>query len=129
MKNLDRLSRVRQEIHQAREARERLEMVVLEMGPVLQGSLIKRHLGTATERRKAPAYYLSRAEGGRTRLVYIPRDRVEAVRRATEAWRHFKSTLRQWEKIHDRIARLLRQVGRLRQERGDGTRSHPAGTS
>jgi hypothetical protein len=125
----DRLSRVRQEIRQAQDTRERLEKTVLNIGVVLQGSLIKRYLGTAAERRKAPAYYLSRAEGGRTRLVYIPRDRVEPVRRATQAWRHFKSVLRQWEKVNDRLGHLLRQVGRLRQERGDGTRSDTAGTS
>jgi len=125
----DRLSRVRQEIRQARDTRERLEKAVLSMGVVLQGSLIKRHLGTAAERRKTPAYYLSRAEGGRTRLVYIPRDRVESVRLATEAWRDFKAVLRQWEQVNDRMGRLLRQVGQLRQERGNGTRPHPAGTS
>jgi hypothetical protein len=129
MATADRLSRLRQEIQQARDTRERLEKAVLNLGVVLQGSLIKRHLGTAAHRRKAPAYYLSRAEEGRTRLVYIPRARVESVRRATQAWRHFKSVLRQWEKVNDRMGRLLRQVGRLRQERGDGTRSHSAGTS
>lgn len=129
MTSAGRLSRVRQEIHQARDVRERLEKAILNLGIVLQGSLIKRHLGTSAERRKTPAYYLSRAEGGRTRLVYIPRDRMESVRRATQAWRHFKSVLRQWEKVNDRLGRLLRQVGQLRQERGDGTRSHSASTS
>jgi hypothetical protein len=129
MTTADRLSRLRQEIQQARDTRERLEKAVLNLGVVLQGSLIKRHLGTAAHRRKTPAYYLSRAEEGRTRLVYIPRDRVESVRRATQAWRHFKSVLRQWEKVNDRMGRLLRQVGRMGQERGDGTRSHSAGTS
>jgi hypothetical protein len=129
MTTADRLSRLRQEIQQARDARERFEKEILSLGVVLQGSLIKRHLGTAAHHRKTAAYYLSRSEGGRTRLVYIPRDRVESVRRATQAWRHFKSVLRQWEKVNDRMGRLLRQVGRLRQERGDGTRSHSAGTS
>jgi hypothetical protein len=128
MTTADRLSRVRQEIHQARDTRERLEKAILDRRVVLQGSLIKRHLGTAAHRRKTPAYYLSRSEEGRTRLVYVPRDQVESVRRATQGWRHFKSMLRQWEKLNDRMGRLLRQVGRIGQERGDGTRSHPAGT-
>ena len=129
MTNADRLSRLRHEVHQAGETRDRLEQAILDLGAVVQGSLIKRYLGSSAQRRKAPAYYLSRAEGGRTRLVYIPRERVESVRRSTQAWRHFKSVLRQWEKVNYRIGHLLRQVGRLRQERRDGTRPHTAGTS
>jgi hypothetical protein len=129
MTRADRLSRLRQEFHRLSDARKRLEDAVLDLRVVLQGSLIQRHLGTAAHRRKTPAYYLSRSEGGRTRLVYVPRDQVDGVRRATQAWRHFKSMLRQWEKVNERMGRLLRQVGRLVQERGDGTRSHPAGSS
>ena len=77
---------------------ELLEALSKEAAFMLRGSLVKLkgkcgkpNCGCAQDPSKRHTrYYLSYSEKGKTRMIYISRDRIEQVREAVDAWKSFK---------------------------------------
>jgi len=78
---------------------------------MLAASLVERHLGTRQRKRESSAFYLSWARAGRTRLLYVAKDRLAGVRQAVEAWRAFRGALRRWRDLSGRLETLWRELG------------------
>jgi hypothetical protein len=92
---------------------------------MIAASLIERHLGTRSRRRAAAAFYLSRAEHGRTRLRYVPKNKLEGVRARTEAWRGYRQGVRRVRELGRKLVELLGRLGHAQADRpgrGDGSR-------
>jgi len=125
MANPVRASRLRQEIGKIRE-----ELIVLLdrlLGPrrMIAASLIERHLGRRSRRRASSAFYLSRAEGGRTRLTYVAKKKLEGVRGRTEGWRGYRQGVRRVRELGGKLVKLLGELGEAqaaRPGRRDGSR-------
>ena len=92
---------------------------------MVAASLIERHLGTKRRKRASPAFYLSRAEDGRTRLTYVPKKKLEGVRVRTEAWREYRRGLRRVRELAAKLVELLGELGDAQADRPgrkDGSR-------
>ena len=81
---------------------------------MLQGSLVKRYVKCGKENchcaegeGHGPVFYLSYKEKGLTRLIYIPSEEVEKVKRQL-------STFKQYKEIGGKIAKLNREILKLR---------------
>ena len=57
--------------------------------------------------RRHPATYLSMKEKGRTRLVYLPKERVAHARAMVQEWKRLKELLLDMSKTNAEILRLL----------------------
>ena len=84
---------------------------------MVRASLIERHLGTSGRKRGAGAFYLSWAEGGRTRLVYVRRAQVPAVRAPVAAWREHRRLVRRLRRAAAQLAGVAEQLGAAQAER------------
>ena len=84
---------------------------------MVRASLIERHLGTSGRKRAAAAFYLSWAEGGRTRLVYVPREQVAAVQAQVEARREHRRLVRRLRQAAGQLAAVAEQLGQAQAER------------
>ncbi|MBN2563448.1 MAG: hypothetical protein JXQ75_21210 [Phycisphaerae bacterium] len=92
---------------------------------MIAAGLIERHLGTRSRKRASSAFYLSRAEGGRTRLTYVPKKKLAQTRARTEAWRGYRGGVRRVRELAGRLVRLLGELGEAQADRGgrgDGSR-------
>lgn len=58
------------------------------------------------------AYYLSKNEGGRTKMLYIPKEKVEAVKRGIESYREYKQLGKEICRINEEIIKLEKEEGR-----------------
>jgi hypothetical protein len=83
----------------------RIELSLRLTGPawILAGTLVKRYLrcrrdGCPICRKQGghgPAYYLSvRGQDGKTRMVYVPKERLAEARQGVKAYRRLKEGLR-----------------------------------
>lgn len=62
--------------------------------------------------RKHPAWYLSISERGGTRLTYLPRDKVKAVRAMTRNWRKLKELMKELAGMNMRtILEIRKEIG------------------
>jgi len=57
--------------------------------------------------RRHPATYLSMKEKGRTRLVYLPKERVSHARAMVREWKRLEKLLLEMSKTNAEILRLL----------------------
>ena len=73
-------------------------------------SVIERYLGSGTERRSSPAYYLSRSVQGQSKLTYIKKEALAAVRQQCDAHRNFQQLLAQWRQLTAELDRLWEQL-------------------
>jgi hypothetical protein len=115
-----RASQLRQRIAVLGRELAALEQNLLEPRRMIAASLIQRHLGTAEHKRASPAFYLSCARQGRTHLVHVSKDRVQAVQCGVDAWRAYRARLRRWRAVSSQMADLLRELGDVQAE-------HPGG--
>jgi len=113
----EQASRLRQRIAQLGRELSALQSRLLRPRRMTAASLVERRLGTRERKRASTAFYLSYAEEGRTRLVHVPKDKVERVRSRVEAWRSFRTALRSWRETSVEMARLLRELGEAQAER------------
>ena len=111
MGDMSKASELRQRIRRLVTERCRVEQELLRRRSMLRASLIERHLGTRTHKRRSGAWYLSWASGGRTRLRYVPRGRLEVVRRSVQSWREYRALQRRWRELTRETAELWRQLG------------------
>jgi len=117
-----RASQLRQEIGRLARELSGLTQELLRPGRMIAGSLVERHLGTRHQKRVSAAFYLSWAEGRRTRWAYVPRDQVEEVARQVEAWKEYRQTLRRWWEVAETLWGLWRELGEA-QRPGPGKES------
>ena len=106
-----RASELRQEIARLTTQRSAVERRLMARRRMLAASLVERHLGTRRRKRESSAFYLSWARAGRTRLLYVAKDRLAEVRQVVEAWRSFRAALRRWRELSEGIEALLRELG------------------
>ena len=99
MRNRRRDSTLRQEIARGGAELAALHREMLRPHQMMAASLIERHLGTRGQKRRSSAFYLSWAQGGRTRLKYVPRKDLERVRAQVEAWQAYRARLRRWRQV------------------------------
>lgn len=77
----------------------------------LRGSCGKPSCACAGNRDRAHLrHYLSWTEGGRTRMLYIPQDQLEAFRQATRAWAEFKRLSQQLARRNALKLKLEREI-------------------
>ena len=73
--------------------RRSLESQLLQPRPMIAASLLERFLPGGQSRRSSPAYYLSRWQQGRSKLTYVRKQELAAVRQQCQAYREFQQVL------------------------------------
>jgi len=101
---------------QRRPLRQRLQAIFQPL-PILAGSLVKQYVncgkpGCRCQRGKkhGPLFYLYLKEQGRSRSLYVPREKVMEIRRQIQNYRHLQKELAK------RVRRQLRAWQRNLQE-------------
>jgi uncharacterized protein YjiS (DUF1127 family) len=110
-------SRLRQQFCRLREERNQLEEDILEIRALFRGSLVGHMSLRGGERRREPAYYVSRLDGGRRRFVYVRKSELERVRSLVEAYRRYQRGLRRLRGISEEA---LKALGALRESQDMG---------
>jgi hypothetical protein len=118
-----RASQLRQRIALLGRELAAVQQKLLKPRRMIAASLIQRHLGTSEHKRASTAFYLSCARQGRTRLVHVSKDRVDAVRCGVQQWRAYRAGLRRWRKVSSQMADLLRELGEVQAEHPGGEQS------
>ena len=90
--------------------RRALESKLLQPRSMSPASLIERYLGSGTKRRSSPAYYLSRSVQGRSKLTYVKKEALAAVRQQCDAHRDFQQLLAQWRPWTAEVDRWWEQL-------------------
>jgi len=119
--------------HRASQIRQRILKLVAELlalqnellrhRQMIPASLLERYLGSTEQKRPSCAFYLSFLQNGRTKLVYVPRDRLDAVSAKVKTWREYRAGVRRWRELSAQIYRLLRELGQAQaQDPGKGKR-------
>lgn len=124
---MDEVLRLRHEYNRLQAACRALEEALLETGPFVKGSLVRRFsvCGKASCRcqrgeKHGPFWYLSRSAGGRTRLHYLGRAKADLVVARVEAygrWRRLRQRVRQ---VHREMEAVLDRLGAVLAAAGEG---------
>ena len=84
---------------------------------ILQGTIVEsfttcgnKGFRCAKGEKHGPNYYLSTKEGGKTQMLYIPRDRLGEVRAAVKRYREVKEAMREVILINRELFRLGEEV-------------------
>ena len=75
-----------------------------------QAMLVERFLGAGDSPRQSPAYYLSRSMQGRSKLTYVKKQELDAVRLQCAAYRAFQQNLRSWRRISATLQQRWKQL-------------------
>lgn len=110
-------SRIRQHLRQLRQERNQLEEQLLEIRELFRGSLVGHSTLRGGARRRVPAYYVSRLDGGRRRLVYVRKSELERTRSLVEAYRRYQRGLRRLRVLSQET---LEALGTLRESQDTG---------
>ena len=106
-------SRIRQRVDRLFAQRQKLERTLLrQRHGMLDACLVARGGLAGGKVRKTPAFYLSRKVQGKTKLTYVRKEELPAVRRQTDRWRQFSCALAEWVKVNEEIEKLLRALGK-----------------
>ena len=101
---------LRRQIRTLQAERRALESKLMQPQAMLAASLVERFLSTGDSRRQAPAYYLSRSEQGRSKLTYVKKEELDAVRRQCAAYRAFQQNLRAWRQVTAALQQRWKQL-------------------
>ena len=101
---------LRHQIRTLQLRRRSLESQLLQPRSMSSACVIERYLGNGTKRRSSPAYYLSRSVQGRSRLTYIKKEALAAVRQQCDAHRNFQQLLAQWRQLNAEVDQLWEQL-------------------
>src|SRR5712692_3200575 len=77
---------------------------------MLAASLVERFLRAGDSVRRSPAYYLSRSEQGRSKLTYVKKEELDAVRLQCAAYRAFQQNLRAWRRVTAALQQRWKQL-------------------
>jgi hypothetical protein len=106
----DSADQLRAQIRTLQAQRRSLESKLMQPHPMLAASLIERFLRTGDSPRTAPAYYLSHAEHGRSKLTYVKKEDLALVRQHCAAYRSFQQNLKEWRQVCATLQQRLKQL-------------------
>jgi hypothetical protein len=90
--------------------RRSLESQLLQPRPMIAASRVERFLPRGQSRRSSPAYYLSRWRQGRSKLTYVRKEELAAVRQPCQAYREFQQALRGWREVTQELEALWKRL-------------------
>ena len=90
---------LRGQIRTLQAERRSLESKLMQPQAMLAASLVERFLCAGDSPRHSPAYYLSRSEQGRSKLTYVKKEELDAVRLQCAVYRAFQQNLRAWRRV------------------------------
>ncbi|MBT9137068.1 MAG: hypothetical protein DDT34_02154 [Firmicutes bacterium] len=115
--DLQRLSRLRQDIHRLGAKAARLLRVLLDRRPLIRGTVyeLRRKCGKpscrcVTEGKLHPAMVISWNENGRQRLRALNKTEVAELRRRTSRYRHFRKSRAALINLHAEILALIDEI-------------------
>jgi hypothetical protein len=108
----DSAAELRGQIRVLQAQRRALESKLLQPRSLLPASLIERFLRSGDAPRATPAYYLSRTEHGRSKLTYVKKEDLAAVRERCAAYRAFQQNLHQWRQLTAALQQRWKQLQR-----------------
>jgi len=103
-------SRLRQQIARAAAELSSIQEGLLRPRQMIAASVIERHLGTHNQKRSSSAFYLSYAEGGRTRLIYVSKGKLGRVQAQVAAWKEYRTGVRRWRQAAATMVELLGEL-------------------
>ena len=80
---------------------------VVGVGDFVRGSVVVLRRPCTYANCRDPATYLSMKEKGRTRLIYLPKERVAHARKMVAEWKRLAKLLLEMSKTNAEILRLL----------------------
>jgi hypothetical protein len=95
-----------------------LQEEILQPRQMISASLIERYLGTKEHKRTSPAFYLSFSQNGKTKLQYVPKNKLKTMRTQAVEWKRYQQALRQWRQLSRRIWQDFKQLGKLQDQLG-----------
>jgi hypothetical protein len=101
---------LRGQIRTLQAERRSLESKLMQPQAILAASLVERFLRAGDSPRHSPAYYLSRSEQGRSKLTYVKKEELDAVRRQCAAYRTFQQNLRAWRRVTAALQQRWKQL-------------------
>ena len=101
---------LREQIRTLQSERRSLESKLMQPQAMLAASLVKRFLRAGDSPRHSPAYYLSRSEQGRSKLTYVKKEELDAVRLQCAAYRAFQQNLRAWRRVTAALQQRWKQL-------------------
>ncbi|SRR6266849_7780012 len=90
--------------------RRSLESKLMQPQAMRAPSLVERFLCAGETTRHSPAYYLSRSEQGRSKLTYVKKEELDAVRRQCAAYHAFQQNLRAWRRVTAALQQRWKQL-------------------
>ena len=119
------ISKIRQKVRQLREVRSRLEKNNMNMGPMVEGSLITHYKPCGNKRCKCargelhgPYWYLSTQKERKTRLKYIPKQKLKRVSQLANTYKEFQRNIQEIRSLNKEIDELLKQIRSCRVREG-----------
>jgi hypothetical protein len=118
----DRLSRIRQSLHELAKEIEKLIPVFAERHPLVKGTVYeqRRKCGKPTCRcatgEPHSSMILSRSEGGRTKLVAIPSGHLKDLQVLTGRYQRFRRARARLGQIYKRMISLIDQLEEARRK-------------
>jgi hypothetical protein len=117
--NMKDPSRIRQEIRKLQKERYRIEMSLFRPYPMVPYALIESwgecgKKGCRCHRGKlhGPYWYLSQHWGGKTRNLYVPREKVERIKVLADRYKAYEGSLTRIRRLHQAIMGLLKEIER-----------------
>lgn len=101
---------LRGQIRTLQAVRRALESKLMQPRAMLAASLVERFLGASDSPRSRPAYYLSRSAHGRSKLTYVKREELDAVRQHCADYRAFQQNLRAWRRVTAALQQRWKQL-------------------
>ena len=101
---------LRAQIRTLQAQRRSLESKLMQPQSMLPASLIERFLRAGGSSRAVPAYYLSRSEQGRSKLIYVKKEELAVVRQHCAAYRAFQQNLQEWRRVTAALQQRWKQL-------------------
>jgi len=112
----DPCHQLRAQVRTLQAQRRSLESKLLQPQPMLAASLIERFLQAGDSPRTSPAYYLSRSQQGRSKLTYVRKEELAAVRQRCTAYRTFQENLKAWRQITATLQQRWKQLQQIQSQ-------------
>ena len=106
----DSCDRLRGQIRTLQAERRLLESKLMQPQAMLAASLVERFLRAGDCPRHSPAYYLSRSAQGRSKLTYVKKEELDAVRLQCAVYRAFQQNLRAWRRATAALQQRWKQL-------------------
>jgi hypothetical protein len=110
---------MKKEIERLHILKQRYIQRIHELDNMLRGSLTT--LGTMCNRKDCEchrgkkhgtAFYLSKTEGGKTKMLYIPKEKLDVVKKGIESYREYKTIGKEICRINEEIIKLGKEEER-----------------